>query len=103
MMKEHDRQEHLKTLDENERKKEEEHYEEMRKKHADHPKVNHPVSLIEAYTRTTRMCFVPANEEEPFLSCFIFLVLCLCTGMGYLNVSTSNLILLACCRVARIN
>ncbi|KAF7648624.1 hypothetical protein LDENG_00153930 [Lucifuga dentata] len=46
MMKEHDRREHLKTLDEEERKKEEEHYEEMRKKHADHPKVNHPVSLI---------------------------------------------------------
>uniref|UniRef100_A0A7N8XX03 Nucleobindin 2a n=1 Tax=Mastacembelus armatus TaxID=205130 RepID=A0A7N8XX03_9TELE len=44
MMKEHDRREHLKTLDEEERKKEEEHYEEMRKKHADHPKVNHPGS-----------------------------------------------------------
>nr|XP_019954329.1 PREDICTED: nucleobindin-2-like [Paralichthys olivaceus] len=44
MMKEHDRQEHLKTLDEEERRKEEEHYEEMKKKHADHPKVNHPGS-----------------------------------------------------------
>ncbi len=46
MMKEHDRREHLKTLDDDERKREEEHYEEMRKKHADHPKVNHPVCLI---------------------------------------------------------
>lgn len=45
MMKEHERREHLKTLDEDGRKKEEEHYEEMKKKHADHPKVNHPVSL----------------------------------------------------------
>lgn len=53
MMKEHDRREHLKTLDEDERKKEEEHYEEMRKKHADHPKVNHPVSLIELHTQVT--------------------------------------------------
>uniref|UniRef100_A0A8C7XGS8 Nucleobindin 2a n=1 Tax=Oryzias sinensis TaxID=183150 RepID=A0A8C7XGS8_9TELE len=44
MMKEHDRREHLKTLNDEERKKEEEHYEEMRKKHADHPKVNHPGS-----------------------------------------------------------
>ncbi|XP_053298530.1 nucleobindin-2a [Pleuronectes platessa] len=44
MMKEHDRREHLKTLDEEERVKEEEHYEEMKKKHADHPKVNHPGS-----------------------------------------------------------
>ncbi|XP_058486307.1 nucleobindin-2a isoform X2 [Solea solea] len=44
MMKEHDRQEHLKSLDEEERRKEEEHYEEMRKKHADHPKINHPGS-----------------------------------------------------------
>lgn len=45
MMKEHNRREHLKTLDEEERRKEEEHYEEMRKKHADHPKINHPVSV----------------------------------------------------------
>ncbi|XP_062328148.1 nucleobindin-2a [Osmerus eperlanus] len=44
MMKEHDRQEHLRTLDDEGRKKEEEHYEEMKKKHADHPKVNHPGS-----------------------------------------------------------
>ncbi|XP_077050618.1 nucleobindin-2b isoform X2 [Siphateles boraxobius] len=44
MMKEHDRREHLKTLDEEARKKEEEHYEEMKKKHADHPKINHPGS-----------------------------------------------------------
>ncbi|KAM4631130.1 nucleobindin-2a [Polymixia lowei] len=44
MMKEHDRREHLKTLDDDERKREEEHYEDMRKKHADHPKVNHPGS-----------------------------------------------------------
>lgn len=53
MMKEHDRREHLKTLDEDERKKEEEHYEEMRKKHADHPKVNHPVSLTSLHTQVT--------------------------------------------------
>ncbi|XP_077451318.1 nucleobindin-2a isoform X1 [Stigmatopora argus] len=44
MMKEHDRLEHLKTLDEDQRKEEEEHYEELRKKHANHPKVNHPGS-----------------------------------------------------------
>ncbi|KAL0189141.1 hypothetical protein M9458_016240, partial [Cirrhinus mrigala] len=43
-MKEHERREHLKTLDEDGRRKEEEHYEEMKKKHADHPKVNHPGS-----------------------------------------------------------
>ncbi|XP_023665647.1 nucleobindin-2b isoform X2 [Paramormyrops kingsleyae] len=44
MMKEHERREHLKTLDDEGRKKEEEHYEEMKKKHADHPKINHPGS-----------------------------------------------------------
>ncbi|KAK6294414.1 hypothetical protein J4Q44_G00352440 [Coregonus suidteri] len=44
MMKDHERSEHLKTLDDEGRKKEEEHYEEMKKKHADHPKVNHPGS-----------------------------------------------------------
>lgn len=44
MMKEHERRERLKRMNEEDRKKEEQHYEEMRKKHADHPKVNHPVS-----------------------------------------------------------
>lgn len=44
MMKEHERREYLKTLDEEKRKAEEQHYEEMKKKHADHPKVNHPGS-----------------------------------------------------------
>ncbi|XP_035251627.1 nucleobindin-2-like [Anguilla anguilla] len=44
MMKEHERREHLKTLDDEGRKKEEEHYEELKKKHADHPKINHPGS-----------------------------------------------------------
>ncbi|XP_061578389.1 nucleobindin-2-like isoform X4 [Cololabis saira] len=44
MMKEHDRREKLRSLSEEERRKEEQHYEEMRKKHAQHPKVNHPGS-----------------------------------------------------------
>ncbi|XP_061532783.1 nucleobindin-2-like [Phycodurus eques] len=44
MMKEHERREKLKVMTEEERKKDEERYEEMRKKHADHAKVNHPGS-----------------------------------------------------------
>ncbi|XP_028822368.1 LOW QUALITY PROTEIN: nucleobindin-2-like [Denticeps clupeoides] len=44
MMKEHERREHLRTLDEEGRRREEQHYEEMKRKHADHPKVNHPGS-----------------------------------------------------------
>ncbi|KAJ8340004.1 hypothetical protein SKAU_G00346370 [Synaphobranchus kaupii] len=44
MMKEHERREMLKTLDEERRMKEEEHYDEMKKKHAEHPKINHPGS-----------------------------------------------------------
>lgn len=44
MMKEHERRERLKAMNEEDRKKEEQHYEEMRKKHADHPKINHPGS-----------------------------------------------------------
>lgn len=44
MTKEHERRERLKTMNEEDRKKEEQHYEEMKKKHANHPKVNHPVS-----------------------------------------------------------
>ncbi|KAK2842647.1 hypothetical protein Q5P01_012847 [Channa striata] len=44
MTKEHERRERLKNMNEEDRKKEEQHYEEMKKKHADHPKVNHPGS-----------------------------------------------------------
>ncbi|XP_029438554.1 nucleobindin-2 isoform X2 [Rhinatrema bivittatum] len=44
MMKEHERREYLKTLDEEKRKAEEVKYEEMKKKHSEHPKVNHPGS-----------------------------------------------------------
>uniref|UniRef100_A0A8C5SYT5 Nucleobindin 2 n=1 Tax=Laticauda laticaudata TaxID=8630 RepID=A0A8C5SYT5_LATLA len=44
MMKEHERREYLKTLDEEKRHQEEAKYEEMKKKHTNHPKVNHPGS-----------------------------------------------------------
>lgn len=45
MMKEHERREYLKTLDEEKRQREESKFEEMKKKHGDHPKVHHPVRL----------------------------------------------------------
>uniref|UniRef100_A0A671XZY0 Nucleobindin 2 n=1 Tax=Sparus aurata TaxID=8175 RepID=A0A671XZY0_SPAAU len=44
MMKEHERRERLKNMNEEDRKREELQYEELRKKHAKHPKVNHPGS-----------------------------------------------------------
>lgn len=44
MMKEHERREYLKTLDEEKRRQEESKFEEMKKKHSNHPKVNHPGS-----------------------------------------------------------
>ncbi|XP_023969736.1 nucleobindin-2 isoform X3 [Trachemys scripta elegans] len=44
MMKEHERREYLKTLNEEKRREEESKYEEMKKKHGNHPKVNHPGS-----------------------------------------------------------
>ncbi|XP_028588452.2 nucleobindin-2 isoform X1 [Podarcis muralis] len=44
MMKEHERREYLKTLDEEKRRQEEAKYEELKKKHSNHPKVNHPGS-----------------------------------------------------------
>ncbi|XP_015685285.1 nucleobindin-2, partial [Protobothrops mucrosquamatus] len=46
MMKEHERREYLKTLDEEKRHQEEAKYEDLKKKHNDHPKVNHPVSSL---------------------------------------------------------
>ncbi|KAM3920750.1 nucleobindin-2 isoform 1-T1 [Leptodactylus fuscus] len=44
MLKEHERREYLKSLDEEARKREEARYEEMKKKHKDHPQINHPGS-----------------------------------------------------------
>ncbi|XP_054631673.1 nucleobindin-2-like [Dunckerocampus dactyliophorus] len=44
MMKEHERRENLKLMTEEERKKEEQHFKDMKRKHADHVKVNHPGS-----------------------------------------------------------
>ncbi|XP_038663984.1 nucleobindin-2-like isoform X1 [Scyliorhinus canicula] len=44
MLKEHERKEYLKTLDEERRKQEEARFDELKKKHQDHPKVNHPGS-----------------------------------------------------------
>ncbi|KAG8540399.1 hypothetical protein GDO81_019380, partial [Engystomops pustulosus] len=44
MMKEHERREYLKSLDEDKRRMEEAHYEEMKRKHREHPKVNVPGS-----------------------------------------------------------
>ncbi|XP_004069444.1 nucleobindin-2 [Oryzias latipes] len=44
LLKEHERRERLKGMSEEDRKKAEQHYEEMKKKHANHPKVNHPGS-----------------------------------------------------------
>uniref|UniRef100_UPI00398F7D42 nucleobindin-2a isoform X2 n=1 Tax=Pristiophorus japonicus TaxID=55135 RepID=UPI00398F7D42 len=44
MLKEHERREYLKTLDEEKRKQEEARYDEIKKKHKDHPKINHPGS-----------------------------------------------------------
>lgn len=50
-MKEHERREYLKTLNEEKRKEEESKFEEMKRKHENHPKVNHPVR-----TMTLRNC-----------------------------------------------
>lgn len=70
MMKEHDRREHLKTLNEDERKKEEEHYEEMKKKHADHPKVNHPVRAAGRHSHYKCRC---EENQRAVLSFHTFL------------------------------
>ncbi|KAG9481532.1 hypothetical protein GDO78_010655 [Eleutherodactylus coqui] len=54
MMKEHERREYLKSLDEDKRRMEEAHYEEMKKKHREHPKVNVPLEKV----------YNPNNEED---------------------------------------
>uniref|UniRef100_A0ACB8EW14 Nucleobindin-1 n=1 Tax=Sphaerodactylus townsendi TaxID=933632 RepID=A0ACB8EW14_9SAUR len=43
MLKEHERREYLKSLDEEKRREEEARFEELKKKHKEHPKVNAPV------------------------------------------------------------
>ena len=56
-MKEHERREYLKTLSEEKRKEEESKFEEMKRKHEDHPKVNHPVRTVRHRNRVD-MVFV---------------------------------------------
>ncbi len=43
MLKEHERREYLKSLDQEKREKEEKRIEEQKEKHRQHPKVNAPV------------------------------------------------------------
>lgn len=43
MEKEFEKKEHLNQLSEEDKKKEEARLEELKKKHAEHPKLNHPV------------------------------------------------------------
>ncbi|CAB1331648.1 unnamed protein product [Coregonus sp. 'balchen'] len=65
MMKEHERKEHLKNLDEEHRKDEEQHYEELRKKHADHPKINHPGSQDQLKEVWKESDGLDPNEFDP--------------------------------------
>lgn len=55
MLKEHERREYLKSLDQEKREQEEKRLEELKEKHRQHPKVNAPVGLYprgsEAATR----------------------------------------------------
>ncbi|XP_056273443.1 nucleobindin-2-like [Pseudoliparis swirei] len=58
MMKEHERKERMSALNEEQRLAEEQRHEEMKKKHAEHPKVNHPGSedqLKEVWQETDGM------------------------------------------------
>ncbi|MEJ1273928.1 nucleobindin 2 [Cricetulus griseus] len=57
MMKEHERREYLKTLNEEKRKEEESKFEEMKRKHENHPKVNHPLEKV----------YDPRNAEDDMI------------------------------------
>lgn len=48
MMKEHERRAYLKSLSEEERLKEEQRDQEIKQKHGNHPKINHPVRHAES-------------------------------------------------------
>ncbi|XP_015274025.1 PREDICTED: nucleobindin-1 [Gekko japonicus] len=65
MMKEHERREYLKSLDEEKRREEEARFEELKKKHKEHPKVNAPGSqdqLKEVWQETDGL---DPNEFNP--------------------------------------
>ncbi|CAI5790714.1 nucleobindinnucleobindin-1 [Podarcis lilfordi] len=65
MMKEHERREYLKSLDEEKRREEEAHFEALKKKHKEHPKVNVPGSrdqLKEVWQETDGL---DPNEFNP--------------------------------------
>ncbi|XP_069462180.1 nucleobindin-1 [Ambystoma mexicanum] len=65
MMKEHERREYLKSLDEDKRRQEEARFEELKKKHNEHPKINVPGSrdqLKEVWEETDGL---DPNEFNP--------------------------------------
>uniref|UniRef100_A0A8B9QDG1 Nucleobindin 2 n=1 Tax=Apteryx owenii TaxID=8824 RepID=A0A8B9QDG1_APTOW len=65
MMKEHERREYLKTLDEEKRHREESKFEEMKKKHGDHPKVHHPGSKDQLKEVWEEADGLDPNEFDP--------------------------------------
>ncbi|KFV70859.1 Nucleobindin-2 [Dryobates pubescens] len=65
MMKEHERREYLKTLDEEKRQREESKFEEMKKKHGDHPKVHHPGSKDQLKEVWEEADGLDPNEFDP--------------------------------------
>ncbi|XP_062973285.1 nucleobindin-2 isoform X2 [Elgaria multicarinata webbii] len=65
MLKEHERREYLKTLDEEKRHQEEAKYEQMKKKHGDHPKVNHPGSKDQLKEVWEEADGLDPNEFDP--------------------------------------
>lgn len=63
MLKEHERREYLKSLDQEKREKEEKRIEELKEKHRKHPKVNAPVRgmkngrCMDRWTEMSWICF----------------------------------------------
>lgn len=65
MLKEHERREYLKGLDQEKREKEEKRMQDMMVKHRQHPKVNAPVGA-----NAPVLCFLMETSESSCPTCF---------------------------------
>lgn len=70
MLKEHERREYLKSLDQEKREREEKRLQELKEKHRQHPKVNVPVgTCLSVEEKLSRLLDVVSAFRAALLSC----------------------------------
>ncbi len=85
MLKEHERREYLKGLDQEKREREEKRMQELKDKHRQHPKVNAPVGTH------AHMLFFGGNKWSQVIPCKMFFYSLCCTFFLHTQGSVAQL------------